>query len=89
MCNSYEQHVAWQEYCRMMQELAWGLPTEQTERDLPQADTITIRDVGPVIRAADPLALGFPTADDGAAGLAFITAAIDSRANNGAWVNCG
>jgi predicted dehydrogenase len=35
---------------------------------------------------ADPLALEFPTAADGAAGLAFIDAALASRANGGAWV---
>lgn len=50
------------------------------------AEAIAARLTG---RAADPLALEFPTAEDGAAGLAFITAAIESRANNGAWVNCG
>lgn len=52
MCNAYEQHVTWEAYCKMMQDLEWGIPTEQSERDLPQADTITIRDMGPVIRAA-------------------------------------
>ena len=35
---------------------------------------------------ADPLALDFPTAIDGAAGLAFIDAALASRANGGGWV---
>jgi predicted dehydrogenase len=50
------------------------------------AEAIAARLTG---RVADPLALDFPTADDGAAGLAFITAAVESRANNGAWVNCG
>ena len=52
MCNAYEQHVAWEAYCKMMQDLEWGIPTRQSERDLPQADSITIRDMGPVIRAA-------------------------------------
>lgn len=50
------------------------------------AEAIAARLTG---RPADPLALEFPTADAGAAGLAFITAAVESRANNGAWVNCG
>jgi predicted dehydrogenase len=50
------------------------------------AEAIAARLTG---RPADPLALECPTADDGAAGLAFITAAVESRANNGAWVNCG
>ncbi len=35
---------------------------------------------------ADPLALEFPTAADGAAGLAFIDAALASRTTGGAWV---
>jgi predicted dehydrogenase len=38
---------------------------------------------------ADPLAADFPTADDGAAGLAFIEAAIASARQDGAWVACG
>jgi len=37
---------------------------------------------------ADPLALDFPTVADGAAGVAFIAAAICSRARGGAWVDC-
>ncbi|RUX86171.1 SOS response-associated peptidase, partial [Mesorhizobium sp. M7D.F.Ca.US.004.01.2.1] len=27
MCNDYEQHIAWAEYCRMMQSLALDIPT--------------------------------------------------------------
>ena len=34
MCNNYEQHVAWEAYCKMMQDLEWGIPTQQSERDL-------------------------------------------------------
>lgn len=26
MCNNYEQHVRWQQYCKMMQDLALGIP---------------------------------------------------------------
>jgi predicted dehydrogenase len=37
--------------------------------------------------AADPLALDFPTAVDGVAGLAFVEAAIASRLKDGAWVD--
>lgn len=36
----------------------------------------------------DPLALDFPTAEDGATGLAFIAATLDSRERGGAWVAC-
>lgn len=52
MCNDYEQHVRWAEYCKMMQDLALDIPTQQTELDLPQADDIKINDRGPVMRAA-------------------------------------
>lgn len=66
MCNDYEQHVKWREYQDMMQALALGTPTDQSERDLPQADDIRINDVGPVMRAAGngielaPMRFGFP-----------------------------
>lgn len=66
MCNSYEQHVAWAEYCKMMQALELGIPTQQSELDLPQADEIKVNDMGPVMRAAGngielvPMNFGFP-----------------------------
>jgi putative SOS response-associated peptidase YedK len=52
MCNDYEQHVRWVEYCKLMQKLALRIPTHQAELDLPQADDIKISDKGPVMRAA-------------------------------------
>jgi putative SOS response-associated peptidase YedK len=52
MCNDYEQHVRWAEYCKMMQALALAVPRRQSEFDLPQADDVRINDVGPVMRAA-------------------------------------
>jgi putative SOS response-associated peptidase YedK len=52
MCNNYEQHVRWQQYCKMMQDLALGIPTQQTDLDLPEADDIKINDRGPVMRAS-------------------------------------
>jgi putative SOS response-associated peptidase YedK len=52
MCNDYEQHIAWKAYCKMMQELELGIPTTQTEVDLPQSDDIRINELGPVMRAA-------------------------------------
>lgn len=51
MCNNYEQHVRWQEYCKMMQDLELGIPAQQSELDLPQASDIKINDRGPVMRA--------------------------------------
>jgi putative SOS response-associated peptidase YedK len=68
MCNDYEQHVAWAEYCKMMQALALGVPPRQSAADLPQADDIRINDLGPVMRASEdgielaPMRFGFPPA---------------------------
>ncbi|MDF2809060.1 MAG: hypothetical protein K0S56_91 [Microvirga sp.] len=45
MCNDYEQHVAWAEYGKMMQALELGMPTGQSELDLPQADDIKVNDI--------------------------------------------
>lgn len=52
MCNAYEQHVRWVEYSQMMQDLELGIPTQQTELDLPQSDLVRINDMAPVMRAA-------------------------------------
>jgi putative SOS response-associated peptidase YedK len=52
MCNAYEQHVKWVEYCKMMQALELGVPTQQSELDLPESDDVRINDMAPVIRAA-------------------------------------
>ena len=68
MCNDYEQHIAWAEYCKVMQTLDLGIPTDQSELDLPQADDIKINDTGPVMRAAGngielvQMNFGFPPA---------------------------
>lgn len=66
MCNDYEQHVRWKQYCDMMQALELGIPSQQTELDLPVADDIKINDPGPVMRAAGngielvPMNFSFP-----------------------------
>lgn len=52
MCNAYEQRVKWLEYVKMMQALELGIPTRQSELDLPQADDIRINQMGAVMRAA-------------------------------------
>jgi len=49
------------------------------------ADAIVARETG---RQADPLALDFPTVEDGARGIAFIEAAKKSAAADGAWTDC-
>lgn len=51
MCSRYEQHISYAKYCQVMQDLALGIPTQQTERDLPPADDIKVGDMAPVIRA--------------------------------------
>ncbi len=68
MCNDYEQHIAWAEYCRIMASLALKIPTHQTELDLPQADDVRINDPAPIMRAAGDaielasMTFGFPPA---------------------------
>jgi hypothetical protein len=52
MCNDYEQHIRWAHYCAMMQAAKLGIPTQQSEIDLPVADDIRINETGPVMRAA-------------------------------------
>jgi putative SOS response-associated peptidase YedK len=66
MCNDYEQHIRWAQYCAMMQAAELGIPTQQSEADLPRADDIKINDTGPVMRAAGnvieltPMNFSFP-----------------------------
>jgi putative SOS response-associated peptidase YedK len=66
MCNDYEQHVAWSDYRRAMERHELGIPTHQSERDLPQADDIRVNEIGPVMRAAGnvvelvPMTFGLP-----------------------------
>ena len=52
MCNAYEQHVRWVEYCQMMQALELEIPTQQTELDLPQADDATKSDAAKMVGKA-------------------------------------
>jgi putative SOS response-associated peptidase YedK len=73
MCNDYEQHVRWAEYRKMMQELELGIPSQQAELDLPQADDVRINDIGPVMRATGngielvPMTFSFPPSREGGA----------------------
>jgi putative SOS response-associated peptidase YedK len=66
MCNDYEQHIRYAEYCKVMQDLELGIPEYQSEPDLPQADDIRIGDLGPVMRASGngieltQMTFGFP-----------------------------
>jgi putative SOS response-associated peptidase YedK len=71
MCNDYEQHIRWAQYCAMIQAAELGIPTQQSQRDLPQADDIRINDLGPVMRASGnvielvPMNFSFPPAGRG------------------------
>jgi hypothetical protein len=66
-CNDYEQRVAWSEYRKAMQKLKLGIPAEQLEANLPQADDIRIHEIGPVMRVAGngvelvPMTFGLPS----------------------------
>ena len=52
MCNDYEQHVAYAEYCAAMQAENLGIPTNQGEADLPRYDDIKVNQIAPVMRAS-------------------------------------
>jgi putative SOS response-associated peptidase YedK len=73
MCNDYEQHVSWVDYCKMMQDLALRVARHQSANDLPRVDDIRINDVGPVMRAAGdeielvPMSFSFPPGRSGGA----------------------
>lgn len=66
MCNDYEQHIRYAEYCKMMQEVGLDIPEHQSAADLPQADDIRIGDQGTVLRAISnaveltQMTFGFP-----------------------------
>jgi putative SOS response-associated peptidase YedK len=71
MCNDYEQHIKWAQYCAAMQAAELGIPTRQNELNLPAADDIKINDIGPVMRAAGnvielvPMNFSFPPSGRG------------------------
>jgi putative SOS response-associated peptidase YedK len=73
MCNDYEQHVRWAEYCKMMQALELAIPRHESEADFPQADDVRINDVGSVMLAAGdeielvPMSFSFPPGRPGGA----------------------
>jgi putative SOS response-associated peptidase YedK len=50
MCNDYEQHITWRLYRDTVESLNFDMPSDQSERDLPQADDIRIGGLGPVMR---------------------------------------
>ena len=71
MCNDYEEHIAWQQYQDMMQAIGLGIPTGQTEADLPPIADVRINDVAPIMRAEGnvvalrPMRWSFPASRPG------------------------
>src|ERR1700721_881073 len=57
----------------MMQDLELGIPSQQAELDLPQADDVRINNTGPVMRATGngielvPMTFSFPPGRQGGA----------------------
>lgn len=52
MCSEYEQQISYTLFCAVMQDLALGVPTHQTELDLSTAVDIKVGQMAPVLRAA-------------------------------------
>jgi len=46
MCNNYQFYLEY-EACRLMQEIELGIPTQQSELDMPPAEDVRINDVAP------------------------------------------
>jgi len=52
MCNDYEQHVTYRQYCEALKALDLDTPSAESATDLPQADDIRVGDMAPVLRPA-------------------------------------
>src|SRR6185437_6245962 len=52
MCNGFEQEIAYQAYLAAMEMAELGVPTQQTELDLPPIEHVHIRDTAAVMRPA-------------------------------------
>lgn len=50
MCSEYEQRICYAKYSKVMQDLALGIPTQQSELDLAPHALIKIGDMAPVKR---------------------------------------
>jgi len=71
ICNDFEQQIAYQAYAEQMQHRAWGLPSVQSELDLPSRADVRINDTAAVIVAESdraelvPMRWSFPPARPG------------------------
>ncbi len=72
MCNTYQFYLEYEAYCRLMQDLALGIPTQQSELDMPPMEDVRINDVAPVMRTKGnvvelaPMKWSFPASRPGA-----------------------
>jgi len=72
MCNNYQFYLEYEAYCRLMQEIELGIPTQQSELDMPPAEDVRINDVAPVMRTKGnvvelaPMQWSFPASRPGA-----------------------
>jgi putative SOS response-associated peptidase YedK len=66
MCNGFEQDIAYRAYCAAMEAIEWGMPTRQSELDLPPREHVHISEIAAVMRLAAngvelaPMRFGFP-----------------------------
>jgi putative SOS response-associated peptidase YedK len=71
MCNDYEQHAEWDQYCRAMAEAQLGMPADVRPDQLPQVDDVRVKDIAPVMVASGntvglvPMTWGFPAGKPG------------------------
>lgn len=71
MCNDYEAHVEWNQYCRALAEAGLGMPTQANPAQLRRADDIRVRDEASVIITSGntvdlvPMTWGFPAEKPG------------------------
>ncbi len=71
MCDDFEQQIAWADYCALMQAIELGIPTNQTELDLPPAADVRITDMASVLvddgdgPRLHRMSFGFPSAGKG------------------------
>jgi len=72
ICNDFEQRIAWEAYSDAMQSAALGIPTHQSELDLPPVADVRIRDLAPIMRVSGngvelaAMRWGFPPGRPGA-----------------------
>ena len=68
MCNDYQVHIEWEQYCAALAAAELGLPVDATPADLPARDDIRVKDSAPVLVASGnvaklvPMRWGFPPA---------------------------